>query len=225
MVGFFPNVSHPKLLLEPQHMYQRLWIVLGLRLILFLAELGVGVWSRSLALLAGSGHLFSDLLTLGLTLLAAYVAKRAAQKGKRVKENRLEGWLALVNGVSLIAIALLLIYETIDHLHHHPSELSLGLPVLLVAALGVVINGITTYLLHRDQNHSLNVRGIFLHQVADVAAAVSILLSALVIYLFQWTWADATTSLFVACLIIANALPLCRDSFRVLAGEPPKVPR
>ena len=71
MVSFLPTVNYPKLLLQPQHMYQRLWIVLGLRLILFLTELGVGLWSRSLALLAGSGHLFSDLLTLGLTLLAA----------------------------------------------------------------------------------------------------------------------------------------------------------
>lgn len=225
MDSFFPNVNRPKLLLQPQHVYQRLWIVLGLRFVLFLAELGVGLWSRSLALLAGSGHLFSDLLTLGLTLLAAYVAKREARKGNSVKENRLEGWVALVNGISLVAIALLLIYETIDHLHHHPSELNSGLPVLLVAALGLVINGITTYLLHRDQHHSLNVRGIFLHQVADVAGAISILLSALVIYLFHWTWADAATSLFVAFLIMVNALPLCRDSFRVLAGRQPKALR
>lgn len=218
-------MNHPELLLQSQRMSQRLWIVLGLRFVLFLAELGVGLWSRSLALLAGSGHLFSDLLTLGLTLLAAYIAKREAKKGKSVKENRLEGWLALVNGVSLVAIALPLIHETIDHLQHHSSELNLGLPVLLVAALGVVINGITTYLLHRDQHHSLNVRGIFLHQVADVAGAVSILLSALAIYLFQWIWADAVTSLFVAFLIIVNALTLCRDSFRVLAGRQPKALR
>lgn len=218
------RVNHPDLL-HSQRMSQRLWLVLGLRFVLFLAELGVGLWSRSLALLAGSGHLLSDLLTLGLTLLAAYVAKGQARTDKSVKEHRLEGWVALVNGISLIEIALLLIYETLDHLHHHLSELNLGFPVLLVAALGVVINGITTYLLHRDQHHSLNVRSIFLHQVADMAGAVSILLSALVIYLFQWTWADAATSLFVACLIIVNALPLCRDSFRVLAGRPPKVLR
>lgn len=217
-------MNHPDLL-HSQRMSQRLWLVLGLRFVLFLAELGVGLWSQSLALLAGSGHLLSDLLTLGLTLLSAYVAKREARKGNSVKENRLEGWVALINGVSLVAISLLLIYETIDHLRHHSSELNLGFPVLLVAALGVVINGITTYLLHRDQHHSLNVRGIFLHQMADVAGAVSILLSALVIYLFYWTWADAATSLFVACLIIVNALPLCRDSFRVLAGRPPKVLR
>lgn len=129
MDSFSPDVNHPKLLLQPQHVYQRLWVVLGLRFVLFLAELGVGLWSRSLALLAGSGHLFSDLLTLGLTLLSAYVAKREARKGIFVKENRLEGWLALVNGVSLVAIALLLIYETLDHLQNHVSELSLGFPV------------------------------------------------------------------------------------------------
>ena len=122
----------------------------------------------------------------------------------------------MANGISLVAIALVLIYETLNHLQHHLSELNLGLPVLLVAVLGVVINGITTYLLHRDQHHSLNVRGIFLHQVADIAGSISILLSALVIYLFQWTWADAVTSLLVAFLIIVNALPLCRDSFRAL---------
>jgi len=210
-------VNHLELL-QSQQMSRRLWIVLGLRFILFVAELGVGLWSRSLALLAGSGHLFSDLLTLGLTLASAYVAKRQANKDKPQRKNRLESWLALVNGVSLVAIALLLIHETLNHLQHHTSELNLGLSVLLVAVLGVCINGITTYLLHRDQHHSLNVRGIFLHQVADMAGAISILFSTMVIYLFQWNCADPVTSLFVAFLILVNALLLCRDSFKALAG-------
>ena len=69
---------------------QLLWIVLGLRVALFLVELLVGLWSHSLSLLAGAGHVFADLLALALTLLAAYASRASVQKPENFQERRLE---------------------------------------------------------------------------------------------------------------------------------------
>ncbi|RUT14185.1 hypothetical protein DSM107010_06680 [Chroococcidiopsis cubana SAG 39.79] len=85
-----------------------LWIVLGLRIGLFLVELGVGLWSHSLSLVASAGHLFSDLLALGLTLLAAWLAQRPAVY------QRLEILVALLNGLGLMAIAAWIAWQAIS---------------------------------------------------------------------------------------------------------------
>ena len=193
---------------------QLLWIVLGLRIGFFLIELGVGIWSHSLSLLAGAGHLFSDVLTLGLTLVAAWLVQRQSLNQTAGKYKRLEAWVALFNGVSLGAIALLIAWEAVKHLQ--TPEPILGLPVLLVAGLSLVINGLSVQLLHPHSHHDLNFRGVLLHGVADAASSISVILAALAVYFFNWLWADAVASLLVALLIGISAISLLRDGWRVL---------
>lgn len=193
---------------------QLLRVVLGLRIGFFLIELGVGIWSHSLSLLAGAGHLFSDLLTLGLTLVAAWLVQRQSQDQTAWKYKRLEAWVALFNGVSLGAIALLIAWEAVKHLQT-PEPIS-SLPVLLVAGLSLVINGLSIQLLHPHSDHDLNFRGVLLHGVADAASSISVILAALAVYLFNWLWADAVASLLVALLIGISAISLLRDGWRVL---------
>lgn len=125
---------------------QLLWIVLGVQISVFLVELGVGLWNHSLSLLAGSAHVFSDLVTLGLTLLAAYLVERKSRVQETFSYQRLEIWVALVNGFSLMAIAFLLTWETVSHLQVPESKLSLLM--LLVAGLGLAINSLIVYLYH-----------------------------------------------------------------------------
>ena len=103
---------------------QLLWIILGLRIVFFLLEVEVGIWSHSLSLLAGAGHLFSDLLTLGLTLVAALLVQRQPQNQTAWKYKRLEAWVALFNGASLGAFALLIAWEAVKHLQN-PEPISL----------------------------------------------------------------------------------------------------
>lgn len=193
---------------------QLLWIVLGLRIILFLAEIEVGLWSRSLSLLAGSGHIFSDLVTLGLTLLAAYLVEHRTGNKEGFKYQRLEIWVAMVNGLSLIAIACLIFWETVTHLQ--APELKPSLPMLLVAGLSVAINSANIHLLRNDSHHDLNLRGVFLHGIADAASSLGVMLSALVVYCWHWLWADTVASLFVASLIVWSALSLFLNSFNLL---------
>lgn len=193
---------------------QLLWIVLGLRIGFFLIELGVGIWSHSLSLLAGAGHLFSDLLTLGLTLVAAWLVQHQSLDPTAWKYKRLEAWVALLNGVSLGAIALLIDWEAVKHLQN--PEPILGLPVLLVAGLSLVINGLSVQLLYPHSHHDLNFRGVLLHGVADAASSISVILAALAIYFFNWLWADAAASLLVALFIGISAISLLRDGWLVL---------
>ncbi|OWY67756.1 cation transporter [cyanobacterium TDX16] len=195
-------------------MTRLLWIVLGLRVSLFLMELLVGLWSDSLSLLAGAGHVFSDLITLGLTLSTAYLVERKSSNQKDFRYRQLEIWVALSNSLSLMAIAFSIVWETVTHL---PSpELEPGLPVLFVAGLGLAINSLNIYLLHNDSHHDLNVRGVFLHGIADAASSLGVMLSTLAIYYWHWLWADAIASLFVASLICLSAISLWQDSLKAL---------
>lgn len=143
---------------------QLLWIVLGVRISLFLVELGVGLWNQSLSLLAGSAHIFSDLVTLGLALLAAYLVERKSRVQEAFSYQRLKIWVALLNGFSLMAIAFLLTWETVSHLQVPESKL--GLSVLLVAGLGLAINILIVYLLHKESD----VLGLLLAWGASILA-------------------------------------------------------
>lgn len=193
---------------------QLLWIVLGVRISLFLVELGVGLWNHSLSLLAGSAHIFSDLVTLGLALLAAYLVERKSKVQEAFSYQRLEIWVALLNGFSLMAIAFLLTWETVSHLQVPESKL--GLSVLLVAGLSLAINSSIVYLLHKDSHRDLNVQGVFLHGVADAVSSLGVMLSTFAIYYWHWLWADAIASLFVACILSFSAISLVQDSFKAL---------
>lgn len=197
---------------------QRLWLILGMRSCLFLFQLGIGLKSHSLSLLAGSGHLFLDLVTLSLTLLALWVVQRQATFNYR----RISAWIGLWNGASLSAIASLIFWEAVQHLQ--TPEPVLGLSMLIGASLSLVVNGLITSLLHEDSHHDLNIRGVFLHGVADAASSIALLVAAVAVYCFNWLWADAATSLFVACLIGFNASVLMRDSFKLLTKMNRKQP-
>lgn len=200
---------------QNQQKVKLLWWVFGLRSGLFFVELGVGLWSNSLSLLAGSGHVFSDLITVGLTLLVTCLTKRRSVTQTGLNQSRrIEAWIALLNGFSLTIVALLLGWEAIEHLQ--TPEPLLGLPLLGAAGLSLITNGLSVYLLHKDRRHDLNLRGVFLHGVADAASSIGIMVAALAVYWFNWVWMDAVIGLLVALLICLSALSLIADSLRVL---------
>lgn len=196
---------------------QKLWIVLALRSILFIVDLGVGIWSHSLSLLAASGHLFADLLTIGLTLLAVGIVQRHSASQATLEYRHIEPWVGLLNGVSLMVIALLIAWEAVKHLQ--VPEPVVSLPLLIAAGLSIVINGLIIYRLREDSHHDLNVRGVFLHGVADAASSVGLILAAVAVHFLSWLWADAIVSLLVALLICLNSLSLVKNSLRLLKHE------
>ena len=201
-----------------------IWMILGLRIGLFSIELGTAIWSHSLSLLAGAGHLFADLLTLGLTFIAAWAIQRQPSDRTTQTDRRLKAWIGLINGISLGAIALIIAQEAVKHLQTAESVASL--PMLLVAGLSLATNGFAVYLLYRYRDGDLNLRGVLLHGVADAISALSALVAASAIYWFDWRWADAAASLLVVLIISFSALSLIRSGWQTLQQDlshsPPK---
>ncbi|MDZ4877919.1 MAG: Cadmium, cobalt and zinc/H(+)-K(+) antiporter [Chroococcidiopsis cubana SAG 39.79] len=91
----------------------------------------------------------------------------------------------------------------------------------IVVGLSLVINGFNAWLLQDDSHHNLNLRGAFLHVVADAASSVGVMLAALAIYYLNWLWADVSASLLVACLLSLGAVPLVKDSLEILMEYAP----
>lgn len=197
-----------------EQMQRILWLVLGLRSGLLLTQVGLGLWSHSLSLLVGSGHLFSDLVTLGLTLLATWLIQNRSTVQSALGLRQLEAWVALLNGVSLGTVALLIGWEGVKHLQ--VPEPVLGLPMLVIAGLNLFINGLIVQLLNEHSHDDLNVRGVLLHGVADTASSVSVILSACAVYFYQWFWADAVGGLMAAILIGLSAISLIYNGWQHL---------
>lgn len=173
------------------------------------AELWVSLHSNSLSLMADAGHMMTDVLAIALALWSAYQAKQAADSARL---NALSGF---INGTLLLIVAVWLGYEAISTLHQPPTDI-LSAPMAITAAVGLVVNGLNAYLLHAHAEDNLNMRGAFLHMLADAGSCFGVLVGAVLIAKFGWLWADGVVSGAIALLISTSALPLLRQSWSVL---------
>lgn len=185
------------------------------------AELAVGWFSHSLALLADSGHLASDCLALILALLASWIAQRRTSRYSTPRNHRVEVLAALINGLGLVAIALWIGWEAVIRLQSPPVEI-LSLPMLATASVGFGVNSFNIILLHKDSHHDLNIKGAFLHVVADAASSIGVILAAIAVWALNWIWADGVISLFVSGLILISATPLIVQSLNALFAKSPE---
>lgn len=199
---------------------QTLWMTMGLLVSFFVAELATSLWSHSLSLIADAGHLLSDVAALGLTLMASWLAARPATGRATFGHRRVEMLAALVNGLSLLAIAALIAWEAISRFQ--APEPVLGLPMLIGAVIGLLVNSLNMTLLHQHSHDDLNLRGAFLHVFADAVSSVGVILAALAIYFWNWLWVDAGASLLVAGLTGFSAIPLVQESLEVLMEYAPR---
>jgi cobalt-zinc-cadmium efflux system protein len=197
-----------------------LWMAVALLAGFFVAEWSVGLWSHSLSLQADAGHILSDVGALGISLIASWIAQQPATGKATFGNGRVEIVAALANGLTLVAIASLIIWQAI-HRFHAPETI-LGLPMLAIAVLGLIVNLLNIQLLHSHSHNDLNLRGALLHVIADTASSVGVIVAALVIHLWDWLWADAAISLLVAVLTAISALPLIQQSLKVLLEYAPE---
>ncbi|MBD2120118.1 cation diffusion facilitator family transporter [Trichocoleus sp. FACHB-262] len=205
----------------PVQKLRLLWIALILTGCFSLAELIVSHRSHSLALLADSGHLFSDTLSLALALLATWIARLPASEQAPFGYRRVEILAALANGLSLVAIACWVGWEAIARLQSPPTEI-LSLPMLITAVVGLGVNSLNAWFLHGDSHHDLNLRGAFLHMVADAISSVGVILAAIAVGKLHWLWADGAISLLVAGFIATGAIPLIQQSLNILLERTPQ---
>jgi cobalt-zinc-cadmium efflux system protein len=198
-------------------------IALALILALMAGEIAFGIVAGSLALLADAGHMLTDAAALGLALAAATYAHRPARGRWTFGFRRLEILAAHVNGLLLVAVAVVIVYTAIRRLID-PSEVRGGI-VLAVALAGIAVNLVAASVLHRPSRESLNVRGAFLHVATDLAAFAGTAVAGAVILATGWNQADPLASLAVAGLMIWSSLGLLRESSRILLEVAPEEPR
>lgn len=177
--------------------------------------------SHSLSLMAESGHMVADGAALGLALLAAWMGRSPSTDAAPFGYRRVEILAALVNGLGLLAVAGWIGWEAIAHLTHGSSEILSG-PMLITALVGLGVNSVNASLLHNHSHYDLNVRGAFLHMVADMISALGVLLAAIAIFLWHWLWVDSAVSLGVALLIGSSAVPFIRQSLAILLALTPR---
>lgn len=177
-----------------------------------IAELWVSVQSNSLSLLADAGHMVCDVFAIALSLWTAARISQGAQNAQR-----LNAIAALINGVLLLIVCSWLGWEAFGELRSPPTEI-LSQPVAITAAVGLGINGLNAYLLHSHADDNLNMRGAFLHMVADASSCLGVLVGALLIAKYQWYLADGLVSSAIALLIASSAIPLIRQSWSTLSS-------
>lgn len=191
-----------------------LWIVFCLRSGLFLAELITGLRVHSLSLIALSGHLFVDLIAIAIAIVAAWLVEDSTQTKLSLKPQQIEAIAALLNGLILLAVAGSILWGITHNFQASASETSL--PMLAISILGLLVKGINASLLYEESHHSLNVRGIFFHAIADGASSFGLLVAALAIFYLNWLWADTVASGLVVIFMLISAFSLFKDSWQAI---------
>ncbi|MDQ3809220.1 MAG: cation diffusion facilitator family transporter [Chloroflexota bacterium] len=199
---------------------RRLLIVLVMAGSYLLAALVGGLLTGSLALIADSGHMLTDVLGLAMALAAIRFARRPATPGKTYGFYRAEILAALINSIALIGVALWIFYAAWERLQA-PGEVH-ALPMLVVAAGGLVVTIIGARLLHAGARDSLNVRGAFLELLGDLLGALGTVGAAVIILATGWTPADPIISALIGLLILPRAWSLLRSVVDVLLESTPR---
>ncbi len=183
-------------------------------------EVGAGILSHSLSLLSDAEHMLSDVASLAMAMIAIWLSRSISQSSRSTifGQYRPEVLAALVNGIGLAFIAGWIVKEAIVRLQSPSAEI-LGVPMLVTALLGLVVNSINVFCLHGCSHQDLNIKGVFLHLLADLVSSVGTVLAAIAVIWLDWAWADGVISLVVAGLIALFAAALVTQSINCLRGQ------
>src|SRR3954452_14788153 len=187
-----------------------------------LVELVAGILASSLALLSDAGHMLTDAVALGLALAALRLAERPPAGSFTYGMRRAEILSAQVNGITLLLLGGLIVYEGIRRLIEPPDVE--GALVLIVALVGIGVNLLAGRLLAGAERRSLNVEGAFRHVLTDLFAFIATAIAGAVILIWGLERADGIASLLIAALMLWAAYGLLRDSGRIfMEAAPPEL--
>jgi len=198
----------------------RLFLAVALTLFTLLVELWGGLWTNSVALLSDAGHMFMDLTALLFSLCAINLAEWPATNRRTFGLHRLEVFAAFLNGALVTAVAVWIVVHALGRLKF-ALPIKTG-PMLAIAALGLVVNLVVAWQLHGFARTDVNIRGVFVHVMGDALASLGVVIGALLIKLTGFLVIDPIVGLFVAGIIVVNALRLLKDSVDILLEGVPK---
>ena len=182
-------------------------------------EFVAGFVFNSLALLSDAAHMGTDVLGLGMALAAITLAKRPSTAQRTYGAYRLEVLAALANGLLLFAVAGYVLYEAYRRLFEPPAVP--GIPLLVVAVVGLALNLVSFRLLTAGSKESLNVRGAHLEVLADMLGSIGVIVAAVVIYTTGWRYADPLFGAGIGLFILPRTWKLTAQALRVLMEVAP----
>ncbi len=178
-----------------------------------------GWLTGSLALLADAGHMLSDAAALAVTLLALRIARLPEDAKQTYGYHRAEVLAAVVNGAALLAIGVGVLVEASQRFGHPVAPDAV--PMMAVAAGGLLVNLVGLVILSGADRSGLNVRGAWLHLMSDAMGSVGAVTAGFLVWRFGWAWADPAASVLIALLVLRSAWHLLRDCAGVLMEQAP----
>jgi cobalt-zinc-cadmium efflux system protein len=179
-----------------------------------------GLASNSMALVADAGHNLSDVLGLVVAWAAVGLSKKAPTTRYTYALRGSSILAALFNGVFLLVTVGAIGWEAVQRLIH-PEPVA-SVTVMIVAAAGIVVNGISAWLFASGRKGDLNIRGAYLHMLADAAVSVGVVIAAFLVNLTGWLWLDAATSLVIVAVIVRGTWSLLRESIDMSLNAVPE---
>ncbi|MCW3124925.1 MAG: zinc transporter ZitB [Bacteroidetes bacterium] len=192
-------------------------IVVLLSVVTMLLELYFGYASQSVALMMEGWHMLSHVLVLFLAWLAYAYLKRRHRENNQKLQRRVLSLSAFASSIVLLLVTIVMIYESIEKFFNADIDVTNG--ALIVAVIGLIVNGISAYFLHREEgHHDLNMRAAYLHVVSDVIISIFAIVSLYAAKWYGWKIIDPICGLISAIIILKWAIELIRKSWVEIVG-------
>jgi len=191
-----------------------------INLLFIVAEVIAGIMTASMALLADAGHNLSDVLTLLLSWIAIHISKKQPTQKFTYGFRRSTILAALLNTLLLIGAVGFILYETIARLNKPLNINASG--VIIVATIGIVINGFTAYLFMKDKDHDLNIRSAFVHFAADALVSFGVVAAGIIIKYTGIQWVDSAVSFMIIAVILYSSYKLLIGSVNLALDAVPE---
>jgi len=199
---------------------KRLFLSLTITLSVMFVEIIGGVITNSIALISDAGHMFTHSFAIGISLLAIYIARKPPCHHKTFGLFRAEVLAAFINGLFLIPIVGIIIFESILRFLN-PVDV-VGSYMFIIALIGLGVNISSILILHSSQKQSLNVKSVFYHMIADAASSIGIVIVAIIIVYTGFVFLDPLVSLGISLVILYWSWNVLRESTRILLEVAPK---
>lgn len=199
---------------------KKLGLTILLNLVITAAEFIGGIVSGSLALLSDALHNLSDVIALVLAWFGAKGAELKPTTRSTYGFKRLEVVTAFINALALVVIAVYIIFEAFDR-YSNPQPID-GVIMLSVAAIGLLGNVLSVWLLHRDRNKTINNRAAFLHMFYDAISSVAVIIGGIVILITGWVLLDLILSVLISMMILWSSFDILKEATGIFMEVAPK---
>lgn len=191
-----------------------------LTMIFMIVEFIGGYLSKSLALISDAGHMLSDVVSLGIAIWAIKQGQKISDLSKTFGYKRTEVIAAFVNGITLVAISVLILKEGLERFFN-PIQINQE-QLILIASLGLLVNIIVAFTLFKNSKENINIKGAFLHVISDMLGSIGAIIAGFIIKYTGWIYVDPMISIIIAFLILYSSFSIIKETYHTLMEGSPK---